>query len=94
MPLISKVKGDLERGHEPASDTLCPHGSSPWDGRTFGHSIWGMLLYSVFRVPFFRYGEKWLEVVSKVDIWHILGPQSHVSLATLVVLLLDTVMQI
>ena len=52
--LVSNVKGDLERVQEPASNRLCPHVSSPWDGRSMGNPIWGMLLLAIFRVPFFR----------------------------------------
>ena len=32
----------------------CPHVSSPWDGRSMGDPIWGMLLLGIFGVPFFR----------------------------------------
>ena len=91
---VSKVKGDLERIQEPASNRLFSHVSLPWDGRSMGDQVWGMLTLAIFRVPFFRQGEKWLEATSRAGMGHILGPQSQVSTAFSVRLLLTMVMEI
>ena len=88
------MKGDLERGHKPASNGVCPHVSSPWDGRTMGGPIWGILLLAICRVPFFRLEDKWLEATSRVRMRHVFGPKSHVSQAPLVGLLLAIAMEI
>ena len=49
-----------------------------------GGSILGMLPLAIFRVSFFCSGENWLEATSRVDMGHILGPESHVCIAILV----------
>ena len=59
-----------------------------------GDPIWGMLLLAIFRVLFFRSEKKWLEATSRVDMGHVLGPKSHVSLASLVRLLFALAMEI
>ena len=59
-----------------------------------GDQIWGMLLLAIFRVPFFRYGGKWLEAMSRAGMGHILEPRSHVTIVFLGGLLLDMVMEI
>ena len=43
----------LKRVQGPALNRLCPHVSSPWDGRSMGDPICDMLLLAIFRVPFF-----------------------------------------
>ena len=54
----------------------------------------GMWPFCLVCVPFFHQGEQLLEVTSRVDKWHILGPQSRVSIAFLVELFLAVVMEI
>ena len=51
--------------------------------------------FASFACPFFfNQGEKKLEAISRVETWHILGPQSRVSIANLVELFLAVVMEI
>ena len=59
-----------------------------------GVPVWGMLPFSIFGLPFFRYGEKWIEATSRVDMGHMLGPKSHVSIASLSGLLHAVTMEI
>ena len=59
-----------------------------------GCSIWGMLPLAIFRVPLFRQEEKWVEAISRVEMGHISGPESSVSIATFVRLLLAMTMEI
>ena len=89
--LPSKVKGNLERVQEPALNRLRPDVSSPPDGRSMGDPIWGIFLLAIFRVPFFRSGEKRLEAISGAAMGHILGPKSLVSIPSLMVLSLAMV---
>ena len=71
---MSKVKADCERGHKPAPDRVCPHVSSPWDGRTMRDPIWGMLPFAIFSVPFIRFRGKRLEGTLRVDKGYLCGP--------------------
>ena len=82
---MSKVKGGLGRVQVPTSNRLCPHVSLPWNGRTMGDPIWGMLQLAIFCVVFF---------LSRVGMGHIFGPISHASIAILVRLLLAMAMEI
>ena len=59
-----------------------------------GGLIWGMLPFAIFRGPFSRQEEKLLEATSRVDMGHISRPNSHVSIAISVTLLLAMTMEI
>ena len=54
MRPILEAKGNLERVQVSTSNRLCPHASSPWDGRTMAYAMWGMLLLARFCVRFLR----------------------------------------
>ena len=51
---VSKVQGNFERVEETASNRLLAHVSLPWDGRSMGDQIPGMLLLAIICVPLFR----------------------------------------
>ena len=59
-----------------------------------GGPICGMMLFAIFCVSFFRYGEKLIEATWSVKMGHILGPKCHVSIANLLRLLLAMTMEI
>ena len=82
------------RVQEPASDRLCPHASWPRDGTSMRDPIFPMSLLAVFTVPFFSSAGKLLVTTLSAGMRHILGPDSHVSLAPLVTVLPAMVMEI
>ena len=59
-----------------------------------GGPTWGMLPLTIFHVPFFCSGKKWLEAIWRVDMWHIFEPKSHPSIAISVRLLIAMTMEI
>ena len=56
--------------------------------------IWGMLPFAIFLCTIVPLRVKWLEATSRVDVGHISGPKSQVSIGILVRLLLAMAMEI
>ena len=86
MRHLTKGKGDSERAHEPASNGVFSHVASPLEGTVVSHPIWGMLPFCPICVSRFSEWGKKLEATSRVGKRHILGPKSHVSIASLAIL--------
>ena len=84
MRHLAKGKGDSERAHELASNGVFPHVASPLEGGVVSHPIWGMLPFCPICVSLSLQRGEELEATMRVGKWHILGPESHVSLASFV----------
>ena len=82
MRRLTKGKGNSERAHKPASNEVFPIVASPLEGRVVSHPIWGMLPFCLICVSFSLQWGKKLEATMKVGKQHILGPKSHVSIAS------------
>ena len=91
---VCKVKGNCERVQEPASNRLCPHVSSPWDARSTGDPIWGMLLLAIFPCAIFLPRGKIARGNLEAGMGHILGSKSHVCIVPLLRLLPAMAMEI
>ena len=94
MRHLTKGKGNSERAHKPASNGVFPHVASPLKGRVVSHQIWGMLPFCPICVSFSLQWGKKLEATMRVGKPHILGPKSHVSIASLVERILAVAMEI
>ena len=90
---LTKGKGNSERAHKPASNGVFPHVASPLKGRVVSHPIWGMLPFCPICVSLSLQWEKWLEATMRVGKRLILGPMSHVSIASLVERILTVAME-
>ena len=73
---------------------MFPHVASPLNGRVVSHPIWGMLPFCPICVSLSPKWEKWLDATMRVGKWYILGPKSHMSLASLVEGILAVAMEI
>ena len=94
MRHLTKGKGILERAQKPASNGVFPDVASPLEGRVVSHPIWGMLPFCPICVSLSFQWEKCLEATMRVGKRHIFGPNSHVSIASLVGGILAVAMEI
>ena len=94
MRHLTKGKGNSERVQKLASNGVFPHVASLIEGRVVSHPIWGMLSFCPICVSLSLQWGKKLEATIRVGKWHILGPRSHVSRASLVERILAVAMQI
>ena len=94
MRQLTKGKGDSEKAHKPESNGVFSHVASPLEGRVVSHPVWGMLPFCPICVSLSLQWEKKLEATMKVGKWHISGPNSHVSEASLVERILAVAMEI
>ena len=91
---LIKGKAHSEREQIPALNGVCPHVVSPHEGRIVSCPIWGMLPFCPICVLFSLPGGKLLNATTRVGKWHISGPRSPVSKASLVAGMLAVAMEI